>query len=208
MLGFKRLDFGLNAQPRADLTLYTQSLLGTLRIRPPHIEDYEQWAKLRMDSRRFLQRWEPTWPNDDLTKAAFRRRISRYNKEISRDDAFPFFIFDAPNDTLLGGLNLSNIRRGAASMAVMGYWMGEIHAGKGIMSAAVQAIVPMAHKTLGIRRVEAACLPSNTASIRLLEKTKFVREGLAKEYLMINGVWSDHLLYARIQQVGTAERNV
>ena len=204
MLGFKRLDFGLNAQLRADLTFYTQGSCGRLRIRPPHIQDYAQWSKLRIASRQFLQPWEPIWPNDDLTKAAFRRRISRYNKEISRDDAFPFFIFNAADETLLGGLNLSNIRRGAASMAVMGYWMGERYAGKGIMSAAVKAIIPMAHETLGIRRIEAACLPSNTASIRLLEKTGFVREGLAKEYLMINGVWSDHLLYARIQQVGTA----
>jgi [ribosomal protein S5]-alanine N-acetyltransferase len=208
MLGFKRLEFGLNAQPRADLTVQVQSKIGTLRIRPPHILDYPQWSSLRAQSRRFLQPWEPTWPNDDLTRSAFRRRINRYNREIERDEGFPFFIFSATDDRLLGGLNLSNIRRGAASMAVLGYWMGESYADRGIMSAAVQAILPLAHQSLGVRRIEAACLPNNAASVRLLEKVGFAREGLARDYLQINGEWRDHLLFAQIQQVGTAELNV
>jgi [ribosomal protein S5]-alanine N-acetyltransferase len=208
MLGFKRLEFGLGAPPRVDLTVHVASKFGGLRIRPPHISDYPQWSSLRAESRRFLQPWEPIWPSDDLTRSAFRRRITRYNREIERDEGFPFFVFSAADDRLLGGLNLTNIRRGAASMAVLGYWMGEAYAGRGIMSAAVQAMMPIAHKTLGIRRIEAACLPSNAASVRLLEKGGFIREGLAKEYLLINGVWCDHLLFARIQQVGTAELNV
>jgi [ribosomal protein S5]-alanine N-acetyltransferase len=208
MLGLKRLDFGLMAQPRADLTLHAASPFGGLRMRPPHMLDYSQWSQLRANSRRFLQPWEPIWPTDDLTRSAFRRRITRYNRDITRDEGYPFFIFSTSDDQLLGGLNLTNIRRGAASMAVLGYWMGEAYAGKGIMSAAVQAIAPMAHKVLGIRRIEAACLPSNAASVRLLEKAGFVQEGLGKDYLLINGEWCDHLLFARIQQVGTAKLNV
>ena len=51
----------------------------------------------------------------------------------------------------------------------------------------------------GLHRVEAACIPTNNASIRLLEKTGFVREGFAREYLCINGTWQDHLLYARLK---------
>ena len=83
-------------------------------------------------------------------------------------------------------------------MASLGYWMGEVHAGKGFMSEAVRLAMPLAARQLRLRRIEAACVPENKASLRLLEKAEFVREGYAREYLSINGVWRDHLLFARL----------
>jgi ribosomal-protein-alanine N-acetyltransferase len=67
------------------------------------------------------------------------------------------------------------------------------------MTAAVRALIPAAFDLLRLHRLEAACIPTNLASIRLLEKTGFRREGYARSYLCINGVWQDHLLYARLQ---------
>jgi ribosomal-protein-alanine N-acetyltransferase len=67
------------------------------------------------------------------------------------------------------------------------------------MTAAVRALVAFSFSTLKLHRVEAACIPENTASVRLLEKTGFVREGYAREYLCINGSWHDHLLYAQVK---------
>ena len=67
------------------------------------------------------------------------------------------------------------------------------------MTAAVRALVPAAFDVLRLHRVEAACIPTNLASVRLLEKTGFRREGYARSYLCINGTWQDHLLYARLQ---------
>jgi len=67
------------------------------------------------------------------------------------------------------------------------------------MTAAVGSFVPFAFQTLRLHRIEAACIPANVASIRLLEKTGFRREGFAREYLCINGVWQDHLLFARLK---------
>ncbi|MGL4242638.1 MAG: GNAT family N-acetyltransferase [Beijerinckiaceae bacterium] len=171
---------------------------GGLFIRPPQMSDYEIWAALRDQSRAFLQPWEPMWPLDDLTRGAFRRRLERYARELDRNEAFPFFVFRATDRVLVGGLNLTNVRRGAASMASLGYWMGEPFAGRGVMTAAVRQVTQLAFARLDIRRIEAACLPENAASIRLLEKTGFRREGLAREYLAINGAWRDHLLYARL----------
>ena len=63
----------------------------------------------------------------------------------------------------------------------------------------VRALVPAAFDLLRLHRVEAACIPTNLASVRLLEKTGFRREGYARSYLCINGTWQDHLLYARLQ---------
>ncbi|MFM9975230.1 MAG: GNAT family N-acetyltransferase [Beijerinckiaceae bacterium] len=189
MLLFTRM---LAARP--DLVMEADPLL----IRPPQMSDFVQWAALRAKSREFLQGWEPTWPTDDLTKSAFRRRIIRYLREIDRDESYPFFIFTNADGRLVGGLNLTNIRRGAAAMATLGYWMGAPYAGKGIMTAAVNTVLDRAFTTLKLRRIEAACVPENVISIRLLEKAGFVREGYARDYLLINGQWRDHVLFAKL----------
>ena len=185
---------------------------GPLLLRPPQPDDYEAWASLRAASRTFLEPWEPVWPEDDLTRAAFRRRLRRYDDEIARDEAYPFLVFDRASEALRGGLTLSNIRRGVAQTASLGYWMGEAFAGRGVMTAAVHALLRGAFTGLSLRRVEAACLPENAASIRLLEKAGFQREGLARDYLCIAGRWRDHLLFARLSRdpaaLATPERHV
>ncbi|WP_428674636.1 GNAT family N-acetyltransferase, partial [Roseibium sp.] len=79
----------------------------------------------------------------------------------------------------------------------LGYWMGEPFAGNGYMTEAVAVAVRYAFDELRLHRVEAACIPDNTRSIRLLEKAGFEREGLMRSYLKIDGRWCDHFLYAR-----------
>jgi ribosomal-protein-alanine N-acetyltransferase len=167
-------------------------------LRAPQMADYAAWAALREQSRAFLTPWEPVWPVHDLTRGAFRRRVRRYVRDAREDQAYPFLIFRSVDRMLLGGLTLSNVRRGVAQTASLGYWMGAPHAGRGYMSAAVGTLLPFAHGSLGLRRIEAACLPTNVPSIRLLENAGFVREGYGREYLCINGVWQDHLLFARL----------
>jgi [ribosomal protein S5]-alanine N-acetyltransferase len=169
-------------------------------LRTPQMTDYAEWAAVREKSREFLTPWEPTWPVDDLTRGAFRRRIRRYAEDLRSDQGYAFVILRNPDGVLVGGLTLANIRRGVAQAASLGYWMGLPFIRHGYMTAAVGAIIPFAFTTLRLHRLEAACIPTNTASIRLLEKTGFVREGYAREYLCINGIWQDHLLYARLQE--------
>lgn len=168
-------------------------------LRAPQMADYTEWAALREASRDFLTPWEPTWPADDLTRAAFRRRIKRYGEDQRGDLAYPFFIFRKRDNVLVGGLTLANVRRGCAQAGSLGYWMGAPYARQGHMTAAVGALIPFAFGTLRLHRIEAACIPGNVASIRLLERTGFRREGFARQYLCIDGVWQDHLLYARLR---------
>jgi ribosomal-protein-alanine N-acetyltransferase len=167
-------------------------------LRPPQMADYGEWATLREKSRGFLVPWEPTWPTDDLTRGSFRRRLKRYAEDQRTDQAYAFFIFRKDDDVLVGGLTLANVRRGVAQAGSLGYWLGEPYVRRGYMTAAVSALVPFCFATLKLHRLEAACIPTNVASIRLLEKCGFKREGHAREYLCINGVWQDHLLYARL----------
>ena len=169
-------------------------------LRTPQMTDYAEWVAVREKSRDFLIPWEPTWPADDLSRGAFRRRIRRYAEDLRSDQGYAFVILRGSDGALVGGLTLANIRRGVAQAASLGYWMGLPFIRHGYMTAAVGAVIPFAFTTLRLHRLEAACIPTNTASIWLLEKTGFVREGYAREYLCINGMWQDHLLYARLQE--------
>jgi ribosomal-protein-alanine N-acetyltransferase len=168
-------------------------------LRIPQAPDYADWTALREESRDFLTPWEPTWPADDLSRSAFRRRIRRYSEDLRTDQGYAFLIIRSSDNTLVGGLTLANIRRGVAQAGSIGYWMGRPFVRQGYMTAAVRAIIPFAFASLRLHRLEAACIPSNAGSIRLLEKTGFVREGYAREYLCINGIWQDHLLYGRLK---------
>ena len=169
-------------------------------LRPPRIGDYQAWADLRDASRDYLQPWEPAWPEDDLTRAAFRRRLSVYAREMELGNAWPFFIFDAADRVLLGAVTLSNVRRGVAETGTLGYWIGQPYAGAGHATAAVQALARHAFETLRLHRLEASCLPTNAASRRVLEKSGFRNEGLARAYLKINGAWADHLLFGLLSE--------
>jgi [ribosomal protein S5]-alanine N-acetyltransferase len=168
-------------------------------LRTPQMTDYVEWAALREKSRDFLTPWEPTWPTDDLTRTSFRRRLRRYAEDLRTDQGYAFLITRNSDDGLVGGLTLANIRRGVAQAGSLGYWMGLPYVRRGYMTAAVSTIIPFAFGTLRLHRLEAACIPTNNASIRLLENTGFMREGYAREYLCINGTWQDHLLYARMK---------
>jgi len=168
-------------------------------LRTPQPTDHSEWAALREQSREFLMPWEPTWPADDLSRSAFRRRIRRYAEDLRTDQGYAFLILRSSDNTLVGGLTLANIRRGVAQAGSLGYWMGQPFARQGYMTAAVRALIPFAFASLRLHRLEAACIPTNAGSIRLLEKTGFVREGYARDYLCINGIWQDHLLYGRLK---------
>lgn len=165
-------------------------------MRPPVFSDYEAWCQVRLESREFLQPWEPTWPPTDLLRTAFKGRIRRYAKDRREGTGYTFFLFHRETGALLGGITLSNVRRGVTQSATLGYWMGVNSAGKGLMRQSVSRLLLFVFEDLKLHRVEAACLPHNTASINLLKRVGFREEGYARRYLYINGQWQDHILFA------------
>jgi len=169
---------------------------GCVMLRTPQMSDYPAWAELRASSRDFLVPWEPLWAPDELSRASFRRRVRHYMRDLREDMGYALFVYDVQTSELVGGLTLCNVRRGVTQSCTLGYWVGAKHADRGYMTAAVRAVVPFVFDSLELHRLEAACLQTNTASTRLLERVGFKREGLARRYLRINGVWQDHVLYA------------
>lgn len=168
-----------------------------LVLRGPVAHDFAEWRSVRLESRNFLKPFEPRWSETDLSERVFQARLRRTRDEMREGTEYSFFIFLPENGAtrLVGGLTLSNIRRRVAQHVNLGYWMGVNHAGKGIMTRAVGAILPFVFEELGLHRIHAACLPANTPSRRVLEKNQFREEGYAENYLQIDGAWRDHVLY-------------
>jgi [ribosomal protein S5]-alanine N-acetyltransferase len=168
-------------------------------LRPPKSHDYADWAAIRRESRAFLEPWEPSWARNELERSAYRERLSRYAGERKDGSGHVYFILLKDSGQLAGGITLGHIKRGVAQSGVIGYWMGERFAGLGYMSEAVDVIKRHAFGPLALHRLEAACIPENERSVRLLKKAGFELEGRLRSYLKINGRWRDHLLFSCVE---------
>ena len=176
-------------------------------LRLPVGSDYAAWADLRARSRSFLTPWEPTWASDELSRTSYRRRLRQYQKDLYDQVGYAFFVFRGVDHALIGGLSLTNVRRGVTQAVTLGYWMGSGYAGRGYMTQAVGVLKPFVFEHLWLHRLEAACLPDNVASMRVLEKNGFAAEGLARRYLKINGAWQDHRLFGLVAEDVKAAHN-
>lgn len=173
---------------------------GKVYLRSPTERDWRAYVEVRAASRKFLEPWEPTWPPDALGREAYFRRLNRYAADWRDGEGHSFFIFGNDDDALLGGISMSNVRRGVAQCGTLGYWIGEPHARQGYMNEALRLIIEFCFGQLGLHRIEAACLPHNDASQKLLQRADFTQDGYARKYLKIRGEWQDHLLYSLLAE--------
>ncbi len=181
--------------PRRKLKIETERLT----LRQPVLTDYRDWASLRETSVEFLSPWEPLWATDHLSRKGFTNRVYWAQRSINNGSAMPLFLIRREDETLLGAITLDNIRRGPSQAGTLGYWTGQPYIRQGYMREAIDAMVHHAHTRLDLSRIEAACLPENKASRRLLESCGFKYEGVAQSYLQINGRWRTHVLYAALR---------
>lgn len=170
-----------------------------MTLRAPVQQDFRAWAALRSASRDFLSPWEPEWSADHLSRKAFSNRVYWANRSINAGTAMPLFLVRRKDQALLGAVTLDNIRRGPALAGTLGYWTGETFTRRGYMREAIETVVHYAFSHLELSRIEAACLPENTASRGLLERSSFKYEGVAQSYLQIDGRWRTHVLYAALR---------
>ena len=177
------------------LTIETERLI----LRPPLHNDFRHWVKLRTDSRGFLSPWDPVWSAEHLTRKNFTNRVYWAQRAVSNGNGCPLFLIRKTDQVLIGAVTLDNIRRGPAQAGTLGYWTGQAYARQGYMREAVDNVVLHAFRKLNLSRVEAACLPENQPSRRLLESCGFKYEGVAQSYLQIAGRWRTHVLYAAIR---------
>ena len=188
------------------LVIAIQSLLSKKKLtgervflRPPKRRDALKWQKLRMSSKSFLVPWEPSWDASSCTRRAYLRYFKNSNYLANMDRAYSFLIFKTDDKSLLGGINIGNVRRGVSQSASLGYWIGEKHSRNGYMKEALKLLIPSLFVDLRLNRIEAATLEENIASKNLLKKIGFKKEGVLRKYLKINGTWRDHILYGLLE---------
>jgi [ribosomal protein S5]-alanine N-acetyltransferase len=170
-----------------------------MALRLPQHSDFRDWIALRSASVDFLIPWEPAWSEDHLTRRGFTHRVYWASRAVTQGSALPLFLIRRADEALLGAITLDNIRRGPAQAGTLGYWIGAQHARQGYMREAIRAVVHHAFAHLDLSRIEAACLPENSASRGVLEGSGFKYEGVAQSYLQINGRWRNHVLYANLR---------
>ena len=192
------LKFKTDWRPKSSVNGVLSPVLKGARItlKAPSIKDYKAWHQVRQKNKSFLKTYEPSWPKDCLSNDFFSRRLERQAQE-RQSGRGAFFLIHLDNQ-IIGGLNLNNIQMGAARHATLGYWIDEDHQGQGYMSEAINLMIDYGFNILKLRRLNAACLPDNHRSIKMLLSLGFEEEGYAKKYLQINGHWQDHRLFGLV----------
>lgn len=165
-------------------------------IEPLEQRHADEVAALMAANRSFLEPFEPRRPDSDFTPDGQRQRIAEAIELRNNDRAYPFAVFGLSPKEMVGRVALSNVARGAWQNATLGYWIAEKHNGKGYATAAVKEALRFAFKSLHLHRVQAAVMPHNPASSRVLIKAGFRMEGFSPRYLKIDGAWQDHDQFA------------
>jgi ribosomal-protein-alanine N-acetyltransferase len=165
-----------------------------VEIRPLVVQDAEQMLALALRNRAHLESWEPlrdeTWFTLEAQSSAIERAVEL--RESGRGYRFAI----VAGARIVGAVGLNEVVRGAFENAYLGYWVDVGSTGRGYATQGVRLAVGFAFEEAQLHRVQAAVMPRNAASIRVVEKVGFRREGHALRYLRIAGVWEDHHLFA------------
>ncbi|MEK4433217.1 MULTISPECIES: GNAT family N-acetyltransferase [unclassified Paenibacillus] len=176
------------------LTLYDTPNGISLRLLTT--DDTQAYLDLIQVTRVPYQAVEPLRDDEFYTLDAQTRRIQDRLKAAEEGTGYQFGIYTIKDDLLIGQISLNNVSYGVANYADMGYFIHPDYQGGGRMTAAVKLAVAYAFRALKLNRVQAAILPTNAGSQRVLEKNGFQAEGIARKYLKINGSYQDHRIYA------------
>jgi len=168
----------------------------TVRLARPGMEG-AMASFLRENFPGHLDRWSPPAASAFFTDGFWRERLGAAVEEFFVGRAARFVLQEgAESSPIVGTCNYTNIVRGPFLACYLGYQVGRAHEGRGLMSEALRATNAYVFETLGLHRIMANYRPENARSAILLERLGFVREGLAKDYLFIDGAWREHVLTA------------
>jgi ribosomal-protein-alanine N-acetyltransferase len=177
------------------VTFFTD-LSADVSLRLIEDDDADAIAEAYRRNRQHLAPWEPERSEAFFTASHQSSVVTTQLEHYAAGTGLPLVL--VAEDEIVGRVNLSNIVRGAFQSASVGYWVDGAHTGRGLASAAIEALIAYSRDELALHRLEASVLPHNAASRRVLANTGFQSFGLAPSYLQIAGVWQDHLLTQRI----------
>lgn len=166
-----------------------------LRLRPLRARDGVAWRGVRERNAEWLRRWEATPPPQEFhTTRSFGALVRSLRRDARAGRQMPFAMEYAGR--FIGQVSVSNIVRGSAQFASIGYWIDQAYAGRGLTPRAVAMVIDHCFEAAKLHRIEIAIRPENDASLRVVEKLGIPEIGFAPRYLHINGDWRDHRLFA------------
>ena len=154
--------------------------------------------EFRIENKAHLERWEPKRNANFFTEGFWQKSLRLNLRDFREGTSVCLCILSPEEDEVLGVCNYTSIVRGTFQSCHLGYSLGERNQGKGIMFEALKLTNSYMFKELGLHRIMAGYLPHNDRSGKLLERLGFEKEGYAREYLKINGLWEDHILTSLI----------
>ena len=161
-------------------------------IRPPASSDRPEFLALVRRSRSLHYPW--------VAPPATAKAFASYVERAASDSHRGFFVIHRRTGGIVGVINLNNLIRGVFHNAFLGYYSFLPHAGRGLMYEGMQLVLRHAFRKLKLHRLEANIQPGNHASIALVRKCGFVREGFSRRYLKIFGRWKDHERWALLSE--------
>ncbi|GAA1185750.1 GNAT family N-acetyltransferase [Pseudonocardia alaniniphila] len=170
---------------------------GVVALRPVRLRDGRTWSAIRIRDEQYLAPWEPSMPGGWAQRHAASEWPARWLQLRGagrRGAVLPFAI--TLDGRFVGQVMVGNIVREPLLSAYVGYWVDSSVAGRGVTTAAVALVVDHCFGRVGLHRLEATVRPENLASIRVLSKLGFRKEGLFRRYLDVDSAWRDHYCYA------------
>jgi ribosomal-protein-alanine N-acetyltransferase len=171
-----------------------------LLLRVPVRADAARMLAYVKENRAHLEPWEPLRPDSYYTLRYWKADVASAQEELRQGTALRLALLfrDDPSGPVVGVANFRNVVRGAFQACTLGYSLDHRHQGRGLMGEALEAATGFLFGAWGLHRIMANYIPRNERSGRLLERLGFVREGYAKGYLRIAGVWEDHVMTALV----------
>ncbi len=177
-----------------------------LIVRMANYRDVAEILRYFEDNLAFHQPFDPIRPDQFLTQRFWQIQVENHAVEFECDRALRLFLFDrAQPETIVGSINFTQFVRHPFHACILGYGLAEVHQGQGYMQEALATAIPFMFAELDFHRVMAAYMPRNQRSGNLLRRLGFSVEGYARDYLLINGQWEDHILTSLTHTDWTAE---
>lgn len=171
---------------------------GTTAIRPFSVEDVDALLDLRLRNKAFMAPFEADRAPSFFSRPAQAREVALDQEAWAAGSGYAFAVcaLEGDEEQLIGRIALSNVVRGVWQNATVGYWIDEAHGSRGHATRALLLVCRFAFEHAGLHRLQPAVMPRNGRSQRVVEKAGFRREGCARRYLRIAGVWEDHDIFA------------
>ena len=184
-------------------SLTTRLATPRLVLRPPRTGDVTEIRRLLRANHEHLKPWNPALSagEDPSSITEVSKTVLRQRRDWKHGAGFVLMVAERERpERFIGKIALNGVMRGAMYGAYLGYWMAADHQGRGLVTEAISAVLDFAFGLAGLHRIQAAIMPRNERSLRVIEKLQFRREGYAERYLQIAGKWEDHVLFARTRE--------